>query len=409
MSRLENLEVNPNERVEYPLSGIKVIDLSHYIAGPYSTKLLCGLGAEIIKVERPDGGDPSRRLGPFPDDKPDHERSGLFIFLNDGKKSVTLNLKTHAGLKILEELIKDANVLVENFEPRVMPGLGLGYDRLAEINSKLVMVSISNFGQSGRYRDYKATEMISEAIGGYMYVLGAYDREPVRSGISLAQYYSGSIAAAAALAATYHVESGQHLDISLMESINFSLFYPLGSYSYYGGITRRNPKIDSADFVLSLLPARDGFVYPMTYGYVDWGALARVVLESPELDDPKFESFAARTEHIGKVKSTMLSVFQGKSAQDLFEKAQSIGFPWGFVQRVDEVANCSQLLDREYFQTIENSAGQEITCPRQPFKLMTPLRTGKAPLLGEHNTEVYCGYLGYSKTDLVKLKALNVI
>ena len=154
MSRLENLEVNPNERVEYPLSGIKVIDLSHYIAGPYSTKLLCGLGAEIIKVERPDGGDPSRRLGPFPDDKPDHERSGLFIFLNDGKKSVTLNLKTHAGLKILEELIKDANVLVENFEPRVMPGLGLGYDRLAEINSKLVMLSISNFGQSGRYRDY---------------------------------------------------------------------------------------------------------------------------------------------------------------------------------------------------------------------------------------------------------------
>jgi crotonobetainyl-CoA:carnitine CoA-transferase CaiB-like acyl-CoA transferase len=394
---------------EYSLSGMKIIDLSHYIAGPYCTKLLCGLGADVIKVERPDGGDPARRLGPFPDDKPDSERSGMFSFLNAGKKGITLNLKTQSGVKIFKELIKDADVLVENFEPRVMQSLGLSYDSLARINPKLVMVSISNFGQYGPYRDYKASEIITEALGGYMYLVGAYDREPVKSGIYLAQYYSGSAGAAAALAATYGADVGQHLDISLMESVAFSLFYPLGSYSYYGAIPRRTPKIDSAELGYGLLPAQDGFVYPLTYGYVDWGALARVVLERPELDNPRFDNFASRTEHIEELKDVMLSIFSDKSAQELFHKAQSVGFPWGFVRRVDEVANCPQLLARGFYQVVSDSAGQEIQWPEQPFSMATPWKAGKPPLLGEHNEEIYCGYLGYSKTELVKLRELNVI
>jgi CoA:oxalate CoA-transferase len=394
---------------EYPLSGMKIIDLSHYIAGPYCTKLLCGLGADVIKVERPGGGDPARRLGPFPGDEPDPERSGIFSFLNVGKRGITLNLKTQSGVKIFKKLIKDADVLVENFEPRVMPGLGLGYDSLSKINPKLVMVSISNFGQYGPYRDYKATEIIAEALGGYMYLVGTYDREPVKSGIYLAQYYAGATAAAAALTATFAADVGQHLDISLMESVSFSLFYPLGSYSYYGAIPRRTPKIDSAELGYSLLPAQDGFVYPLTYGYVDWGTLARVVLEHPELDNPKFDNFTARTEHIEELKAIMLSILSDKSAQEIFHKAQSVGFPWGFVRRVDEVANCPQLLARGFYRVVSDSAGQELQWPGQPFSMATPWKVGKPPLFGEHNEEIYCGYLGYSKTELMKLRDSNII
>lgn len=394
---------------EYPLCGLKIIDLSHYVAGPYCTKLLCGLGADVIKVERPDGGDPARRLGPFPGDKPDAERSGIFSFLNVGKKSITLNLKTQLGREIIKKLIKNADVLVENFEPPVMPGLGLDYDSLAEINPKLVMVSISNFGQHGPYRDYKATEIVAEALGGYMYLLGAYDREPVKSGIYLAQYYAGATAAAATLAATYAAEAGQHLDISLMESVAFSLFYPLGSYGYYGAIPRRTPKVDSAELGYSFLATQDGYVYPLTYGYVDWGTVARVVLERPDLDSPRFDNLAARTEHIEELKAIMLSVFSDKSAQEIFHKAQSVGLPWGFVRHMDEVVNCPHLLARGFYQTVTDSAGQEIKWPGQPFSMATPWKVGKPPSLGEHNEEIYCGYLGYSKAELVKLRELNII
>ena len=136
------------------LSGYKVLDVTHYIAGPYSTKLLAGYGAEVIKVEKPGTGDGARRLGSFVGDDPHIEKSELFLFLNTGKKSITLNLKTPIGVDIFKRLVKEADVVVENFEPPVMPSLGLGYDTLSEVNPRLVMTSISNFGQSGPYRDY---------------------------------------------------------------------------------------------------------------------------------------------------------------------------------------------------------------------------------------------------------------
>jgi len=290
-----------------------------------------------------------------------------------------------------------------------MPGLGLSYDSLAKINPKLAMVSISNFGQYGPYRDYKATEIIAEALGGYMYLLGAYDREPVKSGIYLAQYYAGAAGAAAALATTYAADVGQHLDISLMESVAFSVFHPLVSYSYSGAIFRRTPKIDSADLGYSFLDTRDGLIYALTYGYVDWGTLAGVVLERPDLDSPKFDNVVARNEHVEELKAIMLSAFSSKSAQEIFHKAQEVGVPWSFVRRIDEVANCPQLLARGFYQVVSDSAGQGMQWPEKPFSMATPWKDGKQPLLGEHNEEIYCGYLGYSKKEVAELRKSNII
>ena len=174
-----------------PLQDVKVVDLTHHIAGPYCTKLLADFGADVIKVERPDGGDSARRLGPFPGDTPHPEKSGLFLYLNTNKRGITLNLKDPQGRSSLLELVRDADVLVENFSPRVMPSLGLDYETLAGVNPGLIMTSISSFGQSGRYRDYRATELVLYALGGMAYITGEYHREPVKHGYNQAQYLGG--------------------------------------------------------------------------------------------------------------------------------------------------------------------------------------------------------------------------
>ena len=163
-------QVEPSE--DGLLSGLRVLDLTHHVAGPYATRLMATQGAEVIKIERTGAGDPARRLGPFPDNVPHPEKSALFLYLNTNKKSVTLNLKTDAGRSILLRLASQADVLIENFRPGVLPGLGLDYQSLAAADPGLVMTSISNFGQTGPYRDFRAREINLYALGGLMYITG---------------------------------------------------------------------------------------------------------------------------------------------------------------------------------------------------------------------------------------------
>ncbi|MCX6020954.1 MAG: CoA transferase, partial [Chloroflexi bacterium] len=174
-----------------PLAGLKVLDLTWHIAGPYCTKMLADLGADVIKIERPHHGDPARHTGPFPGDRPDPERSGTFLSLNTNKRSVTLDLKTPTGRSLFFELLQWADVLAENFTPGVMERLGLGYDRLRQERPQLVMTSISNFGQTGPYRLYKAPEMVAQAANGLMGSTGDHDREPLRYAQSQSQMMAG--------------------------------------------------------------------------------------------------------------------------------------------------------------------------------------------------------------------------
>ncbi|MGE5596028.1 MAG: CoA transferase, partial [Hyphomicrobiales bacterium] len=184
------------------LDDVVVVDLTHHIAGPYSTKLLADFGADVIKVERP-GGDIARRLGPFQNDIPDPEKSGLFFFLNTNKRSVVLDLKTEPGLAALRALIARADLVVENFRPGVMDSLGLGWDAIHALNPKASMVSISNFGQDGPYRDYKLTELVLYGFAGEMYSMGATDREPVKMAGTAALFESGAAIAAANMGALW--------------------------------------------------------------------------------------------------------------------------------------------------------------------------------------------------------------
>ena len=202
-----------------PLTGLKVVDLSGYIAGPFCTRLLAGFGADVIKVERP-GGDPIRQWGPFPGDNEGPETGALHLYLNQGKRSVTLDLETDTGRDALRALLADADVLLEGYRPGTMARWGLAYDHLAETNPTLIYTSVTDFGQDGPYSDLAAWEITTYALGGLMHITGEADREPLKNGGYLGAYGAGHNAFNATLVALWERASsqrGQHIDVSVHE------------------------------------------------------------------------------------------------------------------------------------------------------------------------------------------------
>lgn len=398
---------------EQALSGYKVLDLTHYIAGPYCTWLLAALGADVLKIERPGEGDGARRLGPFFQDEAHPEKSGLFLSLNHNKKSITLNLKTETGVKMFKELVREADVLVENFAPRVMPSLGLDYETLDRVNPALVMTSISNFGQTGPYRDYKATELILEAVGGLMSTIGDYDREPIKYGLSQAQYVAGSTAATATMMALYGRAQdglGQHIDVAVVESaLRVIESIQVTLYTYLGGVAGRSPRFGGAVLMDGYLEAKDGWMLPIFYGYMDWYEFARF-MQSEELAKPEYETMEGRILNAEEVQNMMAEVVQKWNKREAYEKAMDWRINWAVVQSPDEVVNCPHLKERGFFAEVGHPVVGRLRYPSVPFRMNeTASQMGRAPLLGEHNEEVYGQRFGYIKEDLVRLRERGII
>jgi crotonobetainyl-CoA:carnitine CoA-transferase CaiB-like acyl-CoA transferase len=403
---------------KYALSSLKVLDLTHYIAGPYCTRLLAGLGARVIKVERPDGGDPARRLGPFPGDMPNPEKSGIFLYLNTSKKGITLNLKTEAGKKIFKDLVKDTDVVIENFEPRVMPSLGLDYETLKEINPRLVMTSISNYGQTGPYRDYKAQEINVVALGALMYLTGDPDREPLKEAGQTAQFTAGANASAATLAAVFgqkRYTEGQHVDISIIECVAAILQYTL-TWSRSGLVVKRNGPYGRANNWPG--GGADNGVYPCKDGYIgaifsgsDEIHLGAALTGMEEFNDPDigYMGFGKCVED-EKLNQLMEKAFINRDKEEVYRSAQELRLFWGAVRNIEEVVNSDHYQERNFWVNSDHPIAGSITSPRLPFIMSeTSTLVGRAPLLGEHNEEVYYEQLGYSRQDLVRLKAAKII
>ncbi len=226
--------------------------------------MLAAFGADVIKVERPDGGDPARRLGPFYKDDPHHEKSGLFMHLNGNKRSVTLNLKVTSGQLSLKAIVNEADVLVESFRPGIMERLGLPEKALRQINQRLIMTSISNFGQTGPYRDYKASELVLFGMGGPLHVTGLPEREPVKLGGRIVQYQAGAVAALLTMLAIWNMEErgcGEYIDLSFMETQAGTMdrWVPiLVNYAYTGQMAQRHTSM--AATAGGIFPTRDGNV-----------------------------------------------------------------------------------------------------------------------------------------------------
>ena len=398
---------------DHALFDLLVLDLSQYISGPYCTKLLADFGAEVMKIEKPGAGDVARRSGPFLNDRPDPEKSGLFLFLNTNKKSITLNLDTELGSKIFKELVKRADVVVENFEPGIMAQWGLDYSSLEKINPGLVMTSITYFGQDGPYRDYKAVDMTAFALGGYMHITGEPDQGPVKAGGFQSEFQAGLNGAIGTLVALNHRDAtgvGQYLDVSATEAVTFvlgGLFPP----QYITGRTEgrvgnRISTPDDASYPSTTLPCKDGYVH--VHGKHGEPEVLANLMNEPRILAP--ELLEKPRGHADDIDVLMLPWLIEHVKAEIVAQAQKSRLPFTQVLDIDEVVQDPHHASRGYFVDIEHPKAGKLRYPGAPFKMsQTPWRAGRAPLLGEHNEEIYCQRLGFSKEDLVKLREMKAI
>jgi crotonobetainyl-CoA:carnitine CoA-transferase CaiB-like acyl-CoA transferase len=376
------------------LSNLRIIDLSQYIAGPYCTKLMSGFGAEVIKVERPKTGDRMRTLGPFYKNESDIERSIPFLWLNTGKKSVTLDLETDKGMEIIKGLVSDADVIIESFSPGVMKKLGLNYEALRAINPRLVMTSISNFGQTGPYKNYEAEEIQLNAMSGTMYLTGDPSKPPLNPGPSISQYTAGQHAYIATLMALFERDfsgEGQFVDLSMQESgvehIEISLTYNLQM-----GL---NKKRGGHMFVpWNTYECQDGYANIIAMPYRHWHRAAEL-FKDIGLFDKKYDHLRERIDNRSEYEAMLKPCIKVHKGKDLFQEGQSRKLAFGYVAGLDEVIESPQHRDRGFFVEIDHPAvGKHRYCGA-PFKMSrTPWRTSRAPLLGEHNEEIFAGIDG---------------
>jgi CoA:oxalate CoA-transferase len=396
-----------------PLEGIRVLDLTHYVAGPACTRTLAGWGAEVLKIERPGVGDGARRLGPFPGDRPDPEQSGLFLYLNAGKKGLTLDLKSATGLKIFMALAAAADLLVENFRPGVMASFGLGYDALAAVNPRLVVTSISNFGQTGPYRDHEAAELGLYALSGAMATIGDPEREPIKKGGFLAQYTAGGHAFLASLAALWSRETtgrGQHVDVSIAECMATIVAGQTKKLVYGGKMARREVGHQFSDYPYGVLPCKDGQVSVGARPAHTWPTIATEVLGEPTLAEERFATRSGRVEHRDEIEPILLPWLAERTKDEIFHLGQRRRVAFGYVATAKDLLESAQLAERGYFVEVEHPRAPTMRYPGAPYKLTrSEWIVGRAPLLGEHNEEVLCGRLGYAPAELVQLRQRGVV
>ena len=399
------------------LEGITVLDLTHCIAGPYCTKLLAGFGADVLKIEPP-GGERGRRMAPFFRDEPGPDSSLPFAYLNSGKRSLTLNLKSTEGREILLSLLRDADVLVENFAPRVMSSLGLDYQTLRGVAPHLVMVSISNFGQTGPYRDYKAADIVEYALGGLMYIFGAYDREPLKHAFNQAQFKAGTDAASATLMALYYQRMtggrdsglGQHVDVSIQEAVASGLRDVVNNYTYTGAIRRRQPN-HSGD-LQRLRATADGYLLPNPGlgGGLNWDSFVEF-LDLPELDDDRFRTPSARLANAEELGRILDEYFIRQNKYERFYGSHERRFIFGVIQSPVEVLKDPQFDHREFFVEVEHPVMGEVQFPGAPFRMEeTPWEVGDiAPTIGQHNAEILGKRLGFNAEKVAEMRSQGIV
>jgi len=395
---------------------MRVLDLTHHIAGPYCTKLLADYGADVIKVERPGEGDGARRAGPFPEDIPDPEKSGLFLYLNTNKKGVTLNLKTETGVGILRRLVEESDILVENFSPRVMPKLGLDYQTLKKVKPQLVMTSVSNFGQTGPRRDWKATEVTFNAMSGLMNKRGDPDREPLKLALNVHQYFAGEVACLVTMATAIRntaTGSGEYIDVSILETVVSNINNGLFSYDISGEKGSRTTARNYDRYPFGGFPAADGFVAIQGTGRADaWMPRLCNLIGKPEfIDDPRLSTTEGQTELADEFNALLYAWLASHTKQEIFDKAAEVRYPMAPAYDTEELVNNPHYQERGFFVDIDHPRAGKLTYPGAPFRMSEAGYANRmpAPLLGQHNREVYCELLGYPEYDLSTLRRCGVI
>jgi len=397
------------------LDGVKVVEYGNLISAPFCAKILADLGAEVIKIEEPGRGDDSRRQEPFLDDIPGLERSGLFLYLNMNKLGITLNPATETGRMIFSELLKNVDVLVENNPPKRMKELELTYKFVKRINPRIVMTSITPFGQTGPYKDYKGCELVNTHMGGVGYVStreGDVSKEPLKYPAHLFSFQSGLSAAAATLGALHRQNAtglGERLDVSEQESILQNLNSTIARYSYGKQICYRTDVLDLAPH--HILPCKDGFIYASFVLEHQWRRFVEVMGHPDWADYEVFKDAPTRSKYWDALKPLLLEWTMEHTVEEIYRSSQEKGIPLGAVRAADQVLKDKQMAARQFFVEVEHPEAGKLEYPGVPYRFSDIQRETQvaAPLLGQDNEKIYCGRLGYSSGDLIKFSKAGII
>lgn len=392
-----------------PLDDLRVLDLSRVLSGPYCTMVLADLGADVIKIEHPDGGDDTRAWVP-----PSRgDESVYFLSLNRNKRSLTVDLKTPEGKEIIYRLAKWADVVVENFRPGTADKLGVGYDALSKLNPRLVYCAISGFGQTGPYRDKPGYDAVAQAMGGLMSVTGYPDLPPVRFGVPIADLGAAMwslVGILAALRARDETGRGQYVDTSLYEGQLAWLTYVAGNYFATGQNPERYGSAHPTIVPYQTFETQDGDIMLAVGNDRLWRKFT-VAVELPELtDDPKYRTNRDREAHRGELVEILSSVFKRRTVDEWLERLDEAGIPAAPVKTVEEVVHDPHAKAREMFVTVEHPTAGDVTLPGIPVKFSeTPGAVETPPpTLGQHSEEVLLE-LGYSEQDIAGFREKGVL
>ena len=393
----------PNPEPALPLSGYRALDLAGPM-GVYCGKLLADMGADVIKVEPP-GGDPMREIGPFIDGRPGPDRSLYWLHFNTNKRSVTLDVNTPEGAATLRRLALASDVLLETGPPGYLDSLGLGYASLATDAPGLVYASITPFGQTGPYRNFKASDLVGFAMGGYMYVTGWPDTPPTRLWGSQAYHTASNRAYVAILLALYHrtmTGEGQYIDVSMQEAVAATTEHVNTTYNYTGESAARCGFRHGGQFVATWR-CKDGYASITTNTRAAWDDLRawmnRDGMAGDLMDEQYNDHFVLRGEHSAHIEELIQAWAALHTRAEITEFGQSNHHPWGPAATADEILQNEQLWGRGYFTTVESAdGGPAMVYPGDPYRLSEfpqPVRR-TAPAPGAHNAEVLSDILGLS-------------
>jgi crotonobetainyl-CoA:carnitine CoA-transferase CaiB-like acyl-CoA transferase len=404
------MEKAHNSQSKGPLEGLKVIDLSHIMAGPACSMLLADMGADVIKVEKIPGGDDARRMVP----PMVADESAAFLIMNRNKRGIALNLKSEAGREVLFRLLKDADVLIENYRRGTMEKMGFGYDVLRARNPKLISCSISGFGRTGPYADRGGFDLVAQGMTGLMSITGeGPGAPPMKSGAPLTDITAGILACVGILAALHAREStgqGQVVDTSLFEAGITHTYWHSAICFATGKAPGAMGTAHPLNGPYQAFPASDGWITVGAANQENWLRLLQA-LEAPELrDDPRFVNNAERMRNLSALTNVLTPLFQRRSVADWMSRLEACGVPAGPVLDIAQMHKDPQALAREMIvETTHPTAGQ-VKSIGLPIKFSaTPggVRTA-APLLGQHTREVL-RERGFSDSEIDQMAAQGAI
>lgn len=392
------------------LEGIRVIDLTTFMSGPFVTMVLGDLGAEIIKIERPGTGDTSRQIPPYY-----HAEENLYyISLNRNKKSVTLNLNTDQGKEILHGLVQKADIFIDNFRPGILEKLGVNYERLSKINPRIICCSITAFGPDGPYGNRPAYDLNIQAMSGAMSMTGEKEgRRPLRLGVPMGDLASSMWALTGILAALHHREKtgqGQLVDVALLDSLAAFITYPALYYSYAGEVAKPLGSGHQATVPFDAFKTKDYYLSVCCGNEKFWQLLCDA-LELEELKaDPRFFRLGDRLKHKQELNAILNETFASKTNaewQGILDKA---GVPCGPVNTIDKVFEDPAILHRGMVIAVDHF-GAQLRFFGNPIKMSaTPINEYRTPpRLGADNQEVLKEYLGFSAEAFEKLKKDGIV